>query len=126
MNAGRQERVADAIRVELAAIVQREMSDPRVKLLSVTDVVVSRDFAVADVYISSLSASDAAAQNALVRVLTGAAGFLRHRLAVRQALPATPRLRFHYDDLMERGSRLEALIDATRDTTRPAAAPHVR
>ena len=126
MNADRQERVADAIRAELAAIVQREMADPRAKLVSVTDVVVSRDFAFADVYVSSLAASDTAAQGDLVRVLTGAAGFLRHRLAARQALPATPRLRFHYDELMERGPRLEALIDATVRAQRQAGAPDVQ
>ena len=111
MNGERGERVGDAIRAELATILQRDMGDPRVRMTSVTDVRVSGDFGVADVYVSSLSATNAEAQAGLVRVLTRAAGFLRARLAARQALRRTPLLRFHYDDLVERGPRLEALID---------------
>lgn len=111
MNGPRSERVGDAIRTELAAILQRDMGDPRVRMVSVTDVRLRGDFGVADIYISSLSATNAAARAALVRVLTRAAGFLRRQLASRQMLRTTPRLRFHYDDLIAGGARLEALID---------------
>lgn len=111
MTPDRAERIADYIRAELASVVLREMRDPRVSMLSVTDANVSRDFAVADVYVSSVAASNKAAQEELVAVLTNAAGFLRTAVAKRQGWRKTPRLRFHYDDLPERGARLGALID---------------
>lgn len=107
----RANRVADFIRSELADIVQNQMRDPRVSLLSITDARVSRDLGVADVYVTSLTAGDARERTDLVAVLNGAAGFLRSALAGRHAMRTTPRLRFHYDELIEGGPRLEALID---------------
>ena len=113
MTPDRAARVDDFLRAELAAIVHKDMRDPRAALLSVTDVRVRRDLSMADVYVSSMATADAAARHELVRVLNRAAGFLRRRVAARQGLRATPRFRFHYDDLVERGSHLHTLIDAT-------------
>lgn len=110
MTPDRAHRVAESIRVQLADIVRTEMRDPRVTLLSVTDARLSRDLAVADVYVASLATQDAASREALVAVLNRAAGFLRTAVARRLDLRATPRLRFHYDDLPEQGSKLDALI----------------
>ncbi|MCY3840226.1 MAG: 30S ribosome-binding factor RbfA [Gammaproteobacteria bacterium] len=111
MTPDRAERIADYIRAELASVVLREMRDPRVSMLSVTDTQVSRDFAVADVYVASVAATDEAAQEDLVSVLNNAAGFLRSAVAKRHGWRKTPKLRFHYDDLPERGARIGALID---------------
>ena len=111
MTPERANRVADFIRSELADIVQNQMRDPRVSLLSITDARVSRDLGVADVYVTSLAAGDVRQRTELIEVLNGAAGFLRSALAGRHAMRTTPRLRFHYDELIEGGPRLEALID---------------
>lgn len=111
MTPERANRVADFIRAELADIVQNQMRDPRVSLLSVTDARVSRDLGVADIYVTSLAARDDDERAALVGVLNGAAGFLRSAVAKRHAMRTTPRLRFHYDELIEGGPRLESLID---------------
>lgn len=111
MTPERANRVADFIRSELADIVKNQMRDPRVSLLSITDARVSRDLGVADVYVTSLNARDAQERTDLLSVLNGAAGFLRSALAGRHAMRTTPRLRFHYDELIEGGPRLEALID---------------
>ena len=111
MTPERANRVADFIRSELADIVQNQMRDPRVSLLSITDARVSRDLGVADVYVTSLHARDVRQRTELLEVLNGAAGFLRSALAGRHAMRTTPRLRFHYDELIEGGPRLEALID---------------
>ena len=111
MTPERANRVADFIRSELADIVQNQMRDPRVSLLSITDARVSRDLGVADVYVTSLAAGDVRQRTELIEVLNGAAGFLRSTLAGRHAMRTTPRLRFHYDELIEGGPRLEALID---------------
>ena len=120
MTPDRANRVADFIRSELADIVRTQMRDPRASLVSVTDARVSRDLGVADVYIASLDAQDPAARGALVDVLNGAAGFLRSALSQRHSMRTTPRLRFHYDELIDDGPRLEALIDKARQADRRA------
>ena len=121
MTPNRAERIADFIRAELASVVLREMRDPRVSMLTVTDATVSRDFAVADVFVSSVMAQDETARRELVAVLGNAAGFLRSAIAKRHGWRKTPRLRFHYDELPERGARLEALIDQAVRTDRDRA-----
>ncbi|MEQ8484809.1 MAG: 30S ribosome-binding factor RbfA [Pseudomonadales bacterium] len=108
---GRDLRIADFIRDELASIVQREMRDPRVGMVSVNEVRVSRDLSYADVYVSSLDAATPEARSELLGVLNGAAGFFRSELAKRHRMRTTPKLRIYYDELMDEGPRMEALID---------------
>ena len=104
-------KVADFIRDELARIIQMEMRDPRVgSFVSVNEVKVSRDLGYAEIYISSLQVDKDEDKDALVDVLNGAAGFFRSTLAKRHKMRTTPRLRFHYDQLIEQGPRLEKLI----------------
>ena len=108
---GRDVRVADFIRDELSEIIRREMRDPRVGLVSVNEVRVSRDLSYADVYVSSLDAASQAQKDELVEVLNHAAGFFRSELAKRHRMRTTPRIRVHYDELMERGPHMDALIE---------------
>lgn len=110
MSADRAHRVAESIRSLLAEAIRAETGDPRLAMLSITDAKVSRDLSVADVYVSSFTATDAPAQTELVAVLNRAAGFLRRALARRLHLGHTPRLRFHYDELPAEGPRLDAII----------------
>ncbi len=107
---GRDLRVADMVREELASIIQRQMRDPRIGTVSVNDVRVSKDLSFADVYVSSLDTPDAAEQADLVAILNRAAGFFRSELAKRHSMRTTPKPRFHYDISVERGPRLERLI----------------
>ena len=104
-------RVADFVRDEVSRILQRDMRDPRVgSFVSVNDVKVSKDLSCAEIYVSSLQAEDAQAQAELIGVLNGAAGFFRTELAKRHTMRTTPKPRFHYDELVERGPKLEKLI----------------
>ena len=104
-------RVADFVRDEVSRILQRDMRDPRVgSFVSVNDVKVSKDLSYAEIYVSSLQANDAKAQGELVDVLNRAAGFFRTELSKRHTRRTTPKPRFHYDELVERGPRLEELI----------------
>ncbi|GIT39462.1 MAG: hypothetical protein Ct9H300mP8_06580 [Gammaproteobacteria bacterium] len=80
-------------------------------MLSITGVVVSRDLSYADVYFTSVSAQQEEDKDEVLRVLQGAAGFLRSVLARRHVMRTTPALRFHYDELIQNGPELEALID---------------
>jgi ribosome-binding factor A len=119
---GRDLRVADFIRDEIASIIQREMRDPRVGMVSVNEVRVSRDLSYADVYVSSLEADTEPARQVLIEVLNKAAGYFRSELAKRHKMRTTPKPRFHYDELMERGPRLESLIEkAVREDAAHAA-----
>ena len=104
-------RVGAFMREELSRILLRGAADPRFGLMSITDVRVSRDLSIANVYVSSLSAATDDDRAILVDALRNAAGFIRSQVAQRNGLRKTPQLRFHYDDLLESGSRLEALID---------------
>ena len=108
---GRDLRIADFIRDEVAAIIQMQIRDPRVGMVSVNEVKVSKDLSYADVYVTSLDAGTAQDKEELVGVLNKAGGFFRSELSKRHSMRTTPRLRFHYDEAAERGLRMEALID---------------
>ena len=104
-------RVADFVRDEVSRILQRDMRDPRVgSFVSVNDVKVSKDLSYAEIYVSSLQANDVKAQAELINVLNRAAGFFRTELSKRHTMRTTPKPRFHYDELVKRGPRLEQLI----------------
>ncbi len=107
-------RVAEQIRRELAELIRNEVKDPRVGMVTISDVEVSKDLAHAKVFFSVLgNESDAAAS---AEGLHRAAGFLRRELGKVMRLRVVPELRFVYDDTQERGTRLSALIDrAVRD-----------
>jgi ribosome-binding factor A len=111
---GRGPRVADHLRERLAELIRAEMRDPRIGMVSVNDVRVTKDLAYADVYVSALDADDSAAQEALVTVLEHAAGFLRSAVARDNTMRTTPKLRFHYDELIVNGARIESLIRRAR------------
>lgn len=103
--------MSEQLRRELADILRREVRDPRVAGITLTDVDVSPDYAHAVVFFSCLDASQVpAAREGLAR----AAGFLRSQLAQRVKLHAIPDLRFVYDESIERGDRLSRLIDGLR------------
>ncbi len=101
-------RVADLIQRELALLVQQEVEDPRIGMITISDTTVSRDFAVSDVYFTVLPERDA---TAVEEVLNQSAGFLRFRLAKILNIRSTPKLRFHYDSTMNTGIRLSQSID---------------
>ena len=101
-------RLADQIQRDLADLIRLEVRDPRVGLVTITTVEVTRDLSHAQVFVTSL-AETAAAES--VKALTHAAGFLRSRLAQSLRLRTIPELHFVYDASVERGVRLSKLID---------------
>ena len=105
-------RVGDQIQKELARLIQFEMKDPRIGFATVAGVKVSRDFAHADIYISVLGKDDdEQARQDTIDALNHGAGFLRSSLAKAIKLRTVPRLKFHYDDTVEKGNKLSALIN---------------
>jgi len=106
---GRPQKLGDLIQRELSELLQRELRDPRVGMITITGVDVSPDFSHAKVFFTTLSQEHIAeAKEGLKR----AAGFLRSQLARRIKLYTTPELRFEYDESVERGDRLSRLIDS--------------
>lgn len=105
----RSERVADQIQRELAQLIQQEIQDPRVHLVTVSAVRVSKDLSQATVFVSSLDKGHEIKEQ--IEALNHAAGFLRHGLAQRMRLRVVPNIRFRYDESIERGVRLTHLID---------------
>ncbi len=108
---GREERVADFIRDELASIIQREMRDPRIGMVSVNEAKVSKDLSWVEVYVSSHETKTDEERAELIEVLNKAAGYFRSELAKRHSMRTTPKPRFHYDEVIERGPALESLIE---------------
>lgn len=107
----RTDRVADQLQQELAVLIQREVKDPRLGMVTVSGVTVSRDLGYADVYVTLLGENDAERIKENLKVLKRAAGFLRSQVARRIKLRHVPELRFHYDESVVRGQRLSSLID---------------
>ena len=124
----RNQRVADQIQRELATLIQIEMKDPRIGLVSITGVDISRDLGYANVYVTVLNTlsdskelnhSTLAAPGELdklevednLNALRQAAGYLRTMLAKRLEIRSVPKLQFHYDSSIEKGQQLSDLID---------------
>ena len=111
----RSRRVGDQIQRELAELV-RGMKDPRVHLVTITEVEVARDLAHAKVWFAQLEPG--ADHHATAKALNGAAGFLRRELAQRMKTRTVPELRFEYDTVPEHGAHMDALISAARASDR--------
>ena len=109
MTAPRRARIADQIQRELAEIIRLEMRDPRVGMITLTGVEVSRDQSHAKVFFTVLGAESAARD--ATQGLQRAAGFLRSELAHRLSTRSVPELHFEFDESVERGARLSKLID---------------
>ena len=125
----RGQRVADQIQRELATLIQMEVNDPRVGMVSVTGVEVSRDIAHAKVFVTVLNTLTDDSQinestlsepgdldkleiKENIDALNKAAGFLRSLLAKRLSTRSVPKLRFYYDGSIARGQQLSSLIDS--------------
>lgn len=106
----RPQRVADEIQKELARLVQFEVKDPRLGMVTITAVEVARDFSYADVWYSVLKGDRAKSQKAL----ESATGFLRTQIGRAIKLRITPHLRFRFDEATERGIAMSTLIDQAR------------
>lgn len=102
-------RVAEQIQRELADLIQMEVKDPRVGLVTLTGVEVTQDYAHAKVYFTTMKSAEQATK--AQAGLEHAAGFLRSQLAHRMKLRIMPQLHFIYDTSVENGVRLSQLID---------------
>jgi ribosome-binding factor A len=107
----RAERVSDAVQQELAVLIRDEVRDPRVGMVSVTDVDVSRDLAYAKIHVTFVGDHSQKEIDEAMAALNGASGYLRKLLAGSIKLRITPKLNFVFDESGRRGQYLSALID---------------
>jgi ribosome-binding factor A len=106
----RQQRVADRIRSELSELLLRDAKDPRLALVTVTDVTIDREFELARIYVNALGAEERRLE--VMEALEHAKGYLRSQLGARIALRRAPDLRFHWDPSLEHGERISELLNA--------------
>ena len=91
----------------------REISDPRLQQIFVTDVKVDRELAFADVYVSAVEGTERSKE--VLAGLKSASGFVRRALAARVDLRTFPRLRFHWDPTPENADHIEKLLAQLKD-----------
>lgn len=113
----RSRRIAEQIQRELSQIIRLELKDPRVGMITVTDVEVTPDYSHAKVFYTRLG--DVAEHANIQKALEHASGFLRSELAHRMRLRIVPQLHFEYDESVERGVRLSNLIDEAVGGSKP-------
>ena len=104
----RTRRIGEQIRRELAQLLRDEIGDPRMIMVSMTSVEVTRDLAYAKVYVTLLG--DPTERARIVASLNHAAPLLRRELGRRMHIRTVPRLEFAYDEVVERGAHLSSLI----------------
>lgn len=103
----RSRRIGDQIQRALSELIRREVKDPRLGMVTLTEVRVSKDLAYATVYYSVLGA-DAATTH---EILVSAADYLRGPLGRSLGLRHSPEIRFTRDELIEKGARMSELIN---------------
>jgi ribosome-binding factor A len=106
----RTDRVADYLRKELATLIQFGMRDPRVDMVSITEVEVSKDLAYARVFFTVLGKDSEEETREAAESLNRAAGFMRSKLSKDSSMRMVPQLKFLFDKSVGRGRYMEDLI----------------
>lgn len=107
----RSDRVSDAIQRLLAQVIPAEIRDPRVGMVNINDVTVTRDMAFAKVYVTFVGVDDEKQSLEAAAILNKAGGFLRTFLAKELSMRTVPKLQFIYDKTSVKGQALSSLID---------------
>ena len=104
----RQQRVAGLVYEEISIMLAGELRDPRISLVKVTDVRVSKDLRNARIFVSH--DDETITRRDLLKALQSATPYLRGQLAERLGLHAVPELLFTYDDAPEQAARVDELL----------------
>jgi ribosome-binding factor A len=114
MPSHRMERVNQQIKQELAQIIQLDLKDPRVAMVSITRVKTSSDLRMAAVYVSVLGSDEET--EASLKALEKASGYLRHKLRERIKMKYLPEISIRYDDSLKQGDNVLRLISEMEDS----------
>ncbi len=110
MSKVRQQRTAEQIQYMLSDIFQRELRDPRVQGVTITEVRVDRELQHADVYVNALG--DESREQEVVTALHNAAGFLRRELAQRLSGRTVPQIHFRWDPTLAHAEIVNEILDS--------------
>lgn len=115
----RQERVSELLFQELSIIISNDLEDPRLSLLTVTNLDVSRDLRTVKVYVTH--SDETVSRRSVLIGLKNASAYMRRQIAERCGLRMVPELLFYYDDSPERAARVDELLRqiAAERETRP-------
>jgi ribosome-binding factor A len=111
----RTQRLGEQLRREISQLIRDEIKDPRVGMVTITDVVVSRDLGNAKVFFTTLMDEH---KDESMKVLNKAAGFLRGELGRRLSIRMIPQLHFSIDESIATGAHMSSLIDAAISSDR--------
>lgn len=109
----RLQRIADRVRQELSEMLIREINDPRLRQIFITDVKIDRELVYADVYVSAIEGAGRSVE--ILAGLESASGFIRRALSARVEVRSFPRLRFHWDPTPENADHIEKVLAGLRD-----------
>lgn len=105
----RADRVESFLKREIAELILKELGDPRLQFITITDVDVNPDFKSARVYYSVLGSEWEKKEDAVL--LKRVAVVIRRLLARRLNMRTTPQIIFIFDSSIERGARIEKILD---------------
>jgi ribosome-binding factor A len=109
----RLQRIQDRVKQEVSQMLIRELNDPRLKQIFITDVKIDRELTVADIYVSAIEGASRSAE--ILAGLESASGFIRKNLSSRVEVRAFPRLRFHWDPTPENADHIEKILAGLRE-----------
>lgn len=110
----RTQRVADYLQRELAVLIQQALRDPRLGMISLTSVDVSRDLGYAKIFYTQLEVDTEEDAKETTEVLNRASGFLRSQLSREATMRSVPKLTFRFDSSVGRGRDMESLISEAK------------
>ena len=105
----RTDRVADLMRRDIAEVLLREVKDPRVSFVTITDVRLSKDLRNARVFFTALLQEGQTLEE-VTEALRHASGFVQRKVGGRLQLRCTPHITFAYDSSLENGSKMDAIL----------------
>ncbi len=106
----RQQRTAEQIRYIFSELFRRELSDPRLGGITITEVTIDRELEHADIYVNALG--DDGRQDEVIQALTGATGYLRRELSQRTRLRKAPQLHFHWDPRLAYAQEVDEILNS--------------
>lgn len=105
----KQDRIAERIRIILSELLVREVSDPRLQSITVTQVKIDPELMYARIYVNALG--DESRRKDVLKGLESANGFLRREVAKRLKIRSTPELKFLWDTALAEGDKVERLLN---------------
>lgn len=114
MNYSRADRVGELIQQTVSEIIAKQIKDPRLAMITITHVKMTRDLKLARIYFTAHGGTDRVAE--ALKGFHSALGYVKRSLGRELQLRYMPAIEFFYDDTLDRASRIESIIESLKDT----------